>query len=870
MNSLSKILAINAIAITLTACGGGAGTGGIDENNKRTSDNTSIGTSDNLTPIENSAEISKNYNTVKAGLNTCINCHKAGGVADGTGLVLFENNENGTIDKLKAYMAKTGGRSLLLSKSIGLPFHAGGAVFGNENTTEYKNFEALLISIEQPRNNPSNPDSPANPDTPNKPTTPAPTLTLNRSVIQPKCLSCHSATGPARGTDLVFQKGNSSDDISFNEAQITNYVANSTSKRQQLLDKSRGLAQHGGGPILALGSAEYNLLANFVGITITPPPTNDNPTTPGKPATSNDFTTESASETYRRASLYLTGEIPSRSKVLSLQGVSNTTLRSEIVNLMQGDGFKEFLKNGANARLNSRHLQTSSNGVQTYNRFYTRNVNQRENRNVVRRDLAEEPLEIIANVVMNNRPYSEILTADYTMVSQYTDESYNTGLELSAGEWRVAKNNGQDAKTPETFNRNATGESRITNFPHAGVLSTWSFLSKYGTTATNRNRARARWTLYHFLGFDIEKSAERAINITDVADEDNPTLNNPACTVCHQTLDPIAGAFKYFHERVGYKAFGTDSLDQRYRRRNPGVDWYQDMLPAGFNNQQATGDPLQWLAQRIVADSRFATGAVKFWWFAVFGEDVLGDDAPRNQFDAQQTVINTLANDFRQHLNLKILLANMMLTDTFRAANKVEANKADNDIAIHMGGRRLLSHTELKNKTASLTGITWGGTRPRLDGEFRMLYGAADDITVERRATELTSMMFRVAERQAYELSCAAVVYDFSLEKNNRSLFSEVERTSLDENAIRNQIVVLYERLHNRFISSTSTEASQAYQLFLDLRQARINAGAATRVDSYTRCDNRIGGSRDDVNFVMTPWRGLLAALMSDPDYIYE
>ncbi len=865
MGSITKILVVNAFVLTLSACGGGTGSGGVDDANK-TDTNSSTNNPGTNAPASSNAS----FNNLKADLETCIGCHKAGGIASSTNLIFVPNNDNANIAALTNY-ARTYGSDAILSKSVGIPFHAGGAVFGNRNSTKYKNLEAFLTSLNITPNTStpdlSNPD-PSNPgtSTPNIPATSA----LNRSVLQTKCVSCHSAGGIAAATRLVFQFGDSDTNINYNETQLRSYISGQANGAQLLLDKPRGLVSHTGGTLLATGSAAYQLLAVFVAAnstTITAPTAPTNPTTP---TTNKDFLLESASETYRRASLYLTGTIPSRNKVLSLQGASDTTLRSEILSLMTGDGFKEFIKNGANARLNSRHLRTSDAGARSYNDFYLPNVSSSERRSVVRRDLAEEPLEIIAYVVMNDRPYSEILTAGYTMVGQYTDESYNTGLDLAPNEWRQAQNTGQDVKTSSTFSKDATGASRISNYPHAGVLSTWSFLSKYDTTATNRNRARARWTMYHFLGFDIEKSTTRTISVSDVADESNPTLNNPACTVCHTTMDPIAGAFKFFHERNAYKAYGTDSLDRRYRQRNPGVDWYQDMLPAGFNNQIATGDPLQWLAQRIVNDNRFATAAVKFWWFAVFGEDILNLSAPRIQFDTQQALITQLADSFRGNLNLKSLLANMMMTDNFRAANKTDATTADDNINIRMGGRRLLSVTELKNKTTSLTGITWGNTRPRLYREYKMLYGGTDDVVVEKRATELSSIMFRVAERQANEIGCAVVVYDFSLNQSTRKLFTEVENTTLDEASIRNQIIVLYERMLNRLVSSDSAEVSQAYQLFLDLRIARINAGGGTRVDSNTRCDNRIGGSRNDANFVLSPWRGLIIALMSDSDYLYE
>jgi len=669
------------------------------------------------------------------------------------------------------------------------------------------------------------------------------------------CFGCHVSGGIAGNTNLVLDPGDDTATIAALKAY------SSTFGKSLLLSKSLGRPSHQGGNVFGTtASTAYINLEQLLTLLASSQSTSSNNLT---------ITKEAPSQTYRRASLYLTGTIPSSSKTLSLQNASDETLKTEILALMQGDGFRNFLKNGANERLNSRHLLTSGNGVNFYNKYYVPNASSSERRNVVSRDLAEEPLEIIANVVMKDRPYSEVLTANYTMVSQYTDESYNTGLNLAAGEWREAQNTGQDVKSKATFGRDANGATRVTSFPHAGVLSTWSYLSKYGTTATNRNRARARWTMQHFLGFDIEQSASRPLDFDAISDEANPTMNNPACVVCHQTLDPVAGSFKFFHERIGYKAFGTDSLDNNYRNRNPGVDWYKDMRPAGFASLDASGEPLQWLAQRLVEDERFAVGAVKFWWHAVFGENVLTDSAPGVQFNAQSALITNLANDFRKDLNLKKLLANMMLTDNFRASKKVDATAADNQLSIHMGGRRLLSGYELYKKTESLTGIVWGGNNPRLLREYKLLYGGTDDINVEKRATDLTSIMFRVAERHANEVSCAAVVNDFNAAQNARRLFTQVERTTLNEAAIRNQIVVLYERMLNRLVSSSSVEVNQAYQLFLDLRAARVSLGG-TNVNSNTRCDNRIGGSLNDASFILVPWRGVMIALMSDPDYLYE
>jgi hypothetical protein len=111
------------------------------------------------------------------------------------------------------------------------------------------------------------------------------------------------------------------------------------------------------------------------------------------------------------------------------------------------------------------------------------------------------------------------------------------------------------------------------DYPHAGVLNELAFLGRYPTTETNRNRARARWTYYHFLGVDIEKSAGRTQDAAALADTNNPTLNNPNCAVCHQLMDPVAGGFQDY------------SNDGRYRPDYPGTD----ALPPSYKYGAAIG-----------------------------------------------------------------------------------------------------------------------------------------------------------------------------------------------------------------------------------------------------------------------------------------
>ena len=52
-------------------------------------------------------------------------------------------------------------------------------------------------------------------------------------------------------------------------------------------------------------------------------------------------------------------------------------------------------------------------------------------------------------------------------------------------------------------NKNDHQESATGFYPHAGILSTFQYLTRYPTTETNRNRLRARMYYQHFLGVDV-------------------------------------------------------------------------------------------------------------------------------------------------------------------------------------------------------------------------------------------------------------------------------------------------------------------------------------------------------------------------------
>lgn len=128
-------------------------------------------------------------------------------------------------------------------------------------------------------------------------------------------------------------------------------------------------------------------------------------------------------------------------------------------------------------------------------------------------------MESIAFIAENDSPCTEVVTAPYIMANPASTEAYGASTRFadpnSSQEFRPARIEsyyGVDGSMVYERIRNCCvrvtdpGDLHV-DYPHAGVLNTNVFLHRYPSTATNRNRARARWTCYHFLGVDIEKSA---------------------------------------------------------------------------------------------------------------------------------------------------------------------------------------------------------------------------------------------------------------------------------------------------------------------------------------------------------------------------
>lgn len=219
----------------------------------------------------------------------------------------------------------------------------------------------------------------------------------------------------------------------------------------------------------------------------------------------------------RRLSLDLRGTMPTPSEVLRLESDPDEleVLRDEFLDSSRfQDRFVSFL---------SEQWHTT---VDVFDIVYFDYHLDPEQEHTFERMVGEEPLRLLAHVAANDLPWSEVVTADYTLTT-----------DLLSDIWPLEEVEG----TPESN----WYKARYTDGrPPVGVIATNGLWWRYTTDESNMNRSRAAAISRLLLCEDIlaRQVSFTTLELEDVGtgDASNATLTNPSCLACHSTLDPMA------------------------------------------------------------------------------------------------------------------------------------------------------------------------------------------------------------------------------------------------------------------------------------------------------------------------------------------
>ncbi|MCB9651957.1 MAG: DUF1588 domain-containing protein [Deltaproteobacteria bacterium] len=707
-------------------------------------------------------------------------------------------------------------------------------------------------------------------------------------ILSTNCIQCHNPQGAAKDTDFVLQSAAQTGFLEANMRTIREVARFEVDGTSVLLLKPTGQIEHGGGQRIEPNGPEYQALVSLVAQLKEPIACAG---TEGEDILAGVEYIEDV-QVLRKVGLNLVSRLPTPSEEARVMQDGLPGVEAVLDQMMTEPAFYERLKEVYNDLLLTERYYQDTRAIDLLdgNDYPNRRWYNAEPDGTIRdklavmtnRAIAREPLELVAHVVREGRPFSEILTANYTLMSPFSARLYGVS--------GFAYFDGDD---PDMYDPYELHEAQIPGVPHAGLLTTHVFLNRFPTTATNVNRHRSRMVYKMFLATDVLKLAERPVDPTQIQDH-NPTLYNPACTVCHAVIDPMAGAFM--------------NWDERGRYRPPEMGWNADMRPPGFGDATVPAGEnthaLSWLAEQIADDDRFATAVVHTVFTALTGQEPVSgatdglspaDAKARLQaFELQEEVFGAAKKRFvDSNQDFKAVVKAMAVSPYVRAAN-VDPVPAEREAALGwLGTGHLLTPEQLDRKIVAVTGYPWiRNNRNILLNEFRIFYGGIDSDTVTTRIDEPNGVMSNIAARMATEMSCLAVPKDFNIEDPaQRRLFPHVERSFQPEDdngfevagavaAIKDNIRHLHQRVLGEDPSNDELDAT--YQLFLETwreGKAAVAAGdLSVDVDYRCRSENDAAGEplpealrvRRDEAFTVRAWMAVMAYLLNDYGFLFE
>lgn len=697
-------------------------------------------------------------------------------------------------------------------------------------------------------------------------------------VLSKKCIGCHNPTGVAGQTDLVLQMSDYPGYLEVNQQTVQNVSRLEIDGMPLMLAKPSAMVDHGGGLQMEAETEEYRLLGEMVERFAAPSQCRDD-------ASIDKFfdgiVELDEARTLRKATFLLANRLPTAEEIDAVRGEGIDALDAVLDQVLYEEPFYGRMKEIVNDMLHTDAYRIGDDAVETVDEdtfptaFWFDDIEDNDVRNEMRRltndAIAREPLEIVEYVLRNDRPFTEVFTGDYTIINPFSAQSYGVPLD-----------NFSDAGDP--------GEKISWTFeeiPQAGLLTTSVFLNRYPTTPTNRNRARSRFFYKFFQATDVMRLAARPLDATQIQSH-NPTLNVSACNVCHNNMDPAAGAFMNWDEQGRYR---------------PMDGWFGDMVPPGFGDKELPYEDypraVQWLAEQMTRDSKFSLAMVHLMHQGLTGQAPLEEPmeledvdylARIRAFEAQDHVFKQVAEKFvASDYDLRVIIKELVKTEYFRAVGTEEAMDEQREMELaDMGTARILPPEALNRRLVATLGMPWlkNGVEVLNSGDYyKFFYGGIDSVSVTDRLTEMNGVMANVVERMSNEMACTATALDFTRDPAERLLFPQVELSDMPgtpgaEETIRANLVYMYEHLLGEILAPDDREIDRAYGILTAVWEDG-QAGLMLPEEPYPvalpgpcRADDEAIPAEaqiiDDPDYIVRAWMAVTTYMLGDYRFLYE
>lgn len=634
------------------------------------------------------------------------------------------------------------------------------------------------------------------------------TTDVMQRVLVPICANCHTSGGIAQATSFRV----TSTDALATQDSVALQIDLQEPAASRLLAKPLNLMAHGGGQQLQPESAEHGILLHWAELVASNQQCNA--------GTQHTETTPlTAAELLVRASMDVRGTRPALAELAQVE--QNPAAYDALVDAyLHSDLFLERVKDVFDDALLVRREDDDDEARDETAALYG------------------EALELIAYIVKNDRPFTEIGTADYTVANELFQSNRRMPYPMepvTGAAWQP---------THYTDGR-----------PHAGLLSTSAFYQVWDTNNTNVNRRRAnRWSIvYHCYNFlDTPVDVTRNVNNNDPSAVLTAVTTREDCKACHERLDPLA-SFLFPTDEAGFEFNDADDFyrgnPERWRRANR-------RAPAVYGRP---GMDLRDMGRLLVDNDRFAQCQTQRAFRLLTGR------AP--QSNEEIATATQLAAEWREtdHYNFRALVRRWLTADVYKAF----------PVADNANWVRRASPERLETLLADTTGFLWTRTPdndeddanpesrpnrtapvPLLTNEergFKIILGGINGITVSARSTALNATTAIVQRKLATLAAEYLLSHDLAAPDASRTLLHGItgsETPAADEATVRSAISAIARRLYGVAWDGAGAEATTLFTLYRNL----FSDG------TQTTGQNQVPGSASQ-----RAWRGVLIAMLRHP-----
>jgi hypothetical protein len=409
--------------------------------------------------------------------------------------------------------------------------------------------------------------------------------------------------------------------------------------------------------------------------------------------------------------------------------------------------------------------------------------------------VSEAPLNLVEEVVMAERPLTDLLTDEHVYGNELLQRIY--GLE------------GFDPAGPDVQPMRWTDGRES-----SGLLSSSALWLRHESNGSNFHRGRANHVSRMFLCDDIGNRDVVVPDGLDLSDDDlvaDLVQSEPACAGCHDDLDPLAAHFAGFKRNLrragifvsynqydcGVNPAGLDIGDWCYPLQVFDAEWVQadldNLQDAAYAGQSTDG--LADLGRRIAEDPRFAECQSRRFVSFLLQKELR--DVP-----TAAVMPHTVAFEEAGY-SAKALARSIVLSDEFAAVAVLDPERAP-----LAAGLLTLRPEQYARWLEELTGFTWwalGGcsadagcwpvvdlSRSDLYG-FRAMAGGTDGYSATRPSHTATPTRVLVLNRLAAEAAGHVVTEELDEAPADRHLLSTYDGSG---ESVDRQLEALWFRTH--------------------------------------------------------------------------